>query len=78
MPRIRCYFEDCIFLDEGYCTAAEVEIDPDQGCLTYRPASEALGEEWEEEEGLLDEEDLLAEEDFLEDEDEDLWDDDDL
>jgi len=76
MPRIRCHFEDCIFLDERYCTAAEVEIDPDQGCLTYRPASEVLGEEWEEED-LLAEEDLLDEEDFL-DEDEDLWDDDEL
>ena len=76
MPRIRCHFEDCIFLDERYCTAAEVEIDPDQGCLTYRPASEVLGEEWEEED-LLAEEDLLDEEDFL-DEDEALWDDDEL
>ncbi|HEY59034.1 MAG TPA: hypothetical protein G4O04_10995 [Anaerolineae bacterium] len=76
MPRIRCHFEDCIFLDDGYCTAAEVEIDPDQGCLTYRPASEVLGEEWEEED-ILAEEDLLDEEDFL-DEDEDFWDDDEL
>ncbi len=75
MPRIRCHYEDCIFLDEHYCTAAEVEVDSDQGCLTYRPASEVLDEAWEEDD-LLNEEDLLEEEDFLE--DEDLWDDEDL
>lgn len=37
MPRIRCRYPDCIFLDEGYCTAAIVEVDPNQGCLTYKP-----------------------------------------
>ncbi len=68
MPKIRCYYEDCIFLDEGYCTAAAVEIDPNQGCLTYKPVGEFLDEEgeWlEEEEAFLDE--------SLEDE---LWDED--
>ncbi len=74
MPRIRCRYEDCIFLDEHYCTAAEVEIDPDQGCLTYRPASEVLGDDWEDEDLLAEDEDLL-DEDFLDDE-EDLWEED--
>jgi hypothetical protein len=68
MPRIRCHYTDCIFLDEGYCSAAAVEFDPDTGCATYSPvdgpAAEAEWEdeeeleEWEEEEG--DEDDLWA------------------
>ena len=49
MPRIKCHYADCVFLDEGYCSAAAVEIDPDAGCNTYSPSEEAA-EEWEEEE----------------------------
>ncbi len=75
MPRIRCRYEDCIFIDEGYCMAAEVEIDPDQGCLTYRPASEVMEAGWEEEEDLLAEEDLI-DEDFLD--EESLWEEDEV
>ncbi len=37
MARIRCLYPDCIFLDEGYCTAAIIQLDPNQGCLTYKP-----------------------------------------
>ena len=29
MPRIRCHYIDCVFLDEGYCAAAAVELDPE-------------------------------------------------
>lgn len=69
MPRIRCHYSDCVFLDEGYCSAAAVEIDPDTGCATYSPADGAASEaEWEEEEELeeweeeeTDDEDLWAE-----------------
>ncbi len=65
MPRIRCHYVDCIFLDEGYCSAAAVEFDADTGCATYAPNEEAAGaaleeeelEEWEEDE-LEDEENL--------------------
>ncbi len=70
MPRIRCAYEDCVFLDDHYCTAAEVEIDPDRGCLTYKPTSELLND-WDEDDDLLDD-DLLDDDDFL---DDDLWDD---
>ncbi len=58
MPRIRCHYSDCVFVDEGYCSAAAVEIDPDTGCATYSPtdpAAAAAGwdseetDEWEEE-----------------------------
>ena len=36
MPRIRCLYGDCVFLDEGYCSAATIQLDPDLGCQTYR------------------------------------------
>lgn len=74
MPRIRCFYLDCIFLDEGYCSAAAVEIDPDTGCATYSPSEDGAAEdEWEEEE--LEEWEEESEED-----DDELWldDDDDL
>jgi hypothetical protein len=74
MPRIRCHYTDCVFVDEGYCSAAAVELDPDTGCATYSPTEEAAAkaDDWEEEEELeeWDEEDPEEEEDFL-DEDED-------
>ena len=38
MPRIKCHYIDCVFVDEGYCSAALVEIDPDTGCDTYSPS----------------------------------------
>jgi len=79
MPRIRCHYLDCVFLDDGYCGAAGVEIDPDEGCLTYSRSSdiEDAGEAWEEDDELeeLDEwDDLEFDED---EEDDDLWVDDD-
>ena len=52
MPRIRCRYIDCIFIEEGLCGAEAVEIDPDEGCLTYTELNEislAEDEEWEEE-----------------------------
>lgn len=70
MPRIKCHYVDCVFLDEGYCSAAAVEIDPDTGCATYSPSEDAAhGEEWEED---LEE----WEEDDADDEDDELWDED--
>jgi len=58
-----------VFLDEGYCSAAAIELDPDTGCATYSPSDEAAAaEDWEEEEEEW-------EEDEAEDEDDELWDD---
>lgn len=68
MPRIKCHYIDCVFVDEGYCSAAAVEIDPDTGCNTYSP-SEDMEDEWEEESEWEEEEE---EEDDLWDEDDDL------
>ncbi|MFZ5909835.1 MAG: hypothetical protein ACOYYU_07465 [Chloroflexota bacterium] len=67
MPRIRCHYLDCVFIDEGYCSAAAVEIDPDTGCATFSPLEGAAeDEDWEDEE-------LEEWEDDGEEEDEDLW-----
>lgn len=71
MPRIRCFYTDCVFLDENYCTAVRIELDPTEGCLTYKVSTP--DEEWEEEEWLDEEEELWEDEDW---EDDDLWDED--
>jgi hypothetical protein len=73
MPRIKCHYADCVFLDEGYCSAAAVELDPDTGCVTYSPTDEAAlaDDEWDEEES-----DEWDDED-LDEEDDDEWDDED-
>ncbi len=69
MPRIRCHYMDCVFLDEGYCSAAAVEFDPDSGCMTYSPNAEAEADDsWDEEE--LDEWEEVEDE---EEEEEDAW-----
>jgi hypothetical protein len=69
MPRIRCHYPDCVFLDEGYCGAAAVELDADVGCMTYSRVEDAdVEEEWEEEEDPEDWEEVE-----LDEEDEDLW-----
>jgi len=62
-----------VFLDDGYCGAAAVEVDPDMGCMTYARADDAEVEnEWEEEEDELEELDEWDDMD-VDDEDEDLW-----
>ena len=68
MARIRCHYADCVFLDDGYCSAAAIELDPDTGCATYTP-TEAAKEDWNEEEDSDEWEDDDAEE-----EEEDSWD----
>jgi hypothetical protein len=64
MPRIRCQYMDCVFLEDGYCGTSSVELDPDEGCLTYTHIGDVPDDEdWEEAE--LDE--------FWEEDDEDLY-----
>lgn len=56
MPRIRCHYADCVFLEEGYCAAAATELDPEEGCLTYAPTGEVSPEDaWEDNESLEEE-----------------------
>ncbi len=67
MPRIKCHYVDCVFLDEGFCSAAAVEFDPDTGCVTFSPADGTKeDDDWDEEE-----ETEWEEEDLDEDEDDD-------
>ena len=70
MPRIRCHYVECVFLDDGYCGAAAIEVDPDVGCMTYSRADdvEVDEEEWGEEE-----EDLEEWEDLEGEEEDDIW-----
>jgi hypothetical protein len=72
---------DCIFLEENFCGAAAIELDPDAGCLTYSQTEEAgTAENWEEEEEEDLEEDWEDEEEGFEVEDEDedeSWEDED-
>jgi len=80
MPRIRCHYEDCIFLEDGYCGAAAIELEPEAGCLTYTRVDEAedkVADDWEEEEEFEDELEDESE-DYYDDEDEDeTWEDED-
>jgi hypothetical protein len=74
MPRIRCHYLDCVFLDDGFCSAAQVELDTDTGCMTYSPSEEEASEvDWDEEELEEWDEELEDEEDddsWLDEEDE--------
>jgi len=63
MPRIKCHYVDCVLIDEGFCSAAAVEIDPDTGCNTYSPTEEIEEDEWEEEEEEWEEDDLWEDDD---------------
>lgn len=76
MPRLRCFYEDCIHLEKGFCSAALVELDPDDGCLTFsddpadlvvaveEEAEEEIEESWDDE-GFEELEDLdLEDEDY--------------
>jgi len=87
MPRIRCNYEGCIHLEGTLCTADEIELDQELGCLTFSQVEEdavasvdsEVEEEWEDV-AEDDEDDDEADDwdDLDEDEDEDDdWDDDD-
>lgn len=78
MPRIRCNYEGCIHLEDGLCTADEIELDQELGCLTFTQVEEVEIEELDAD--LVDdveEEDEEEEEEWEEELDEDDDDDDD-
>jgi hypothetical protein len=86
MPRIRCNYEGCIHLEGTLCTADEIELDQELGCLTFSQVEEdavagidsEIEEEWVGEVEEDDEDDEADDWDDLdEDEDEDDDDDDD-
>ena len=69
MPRIRCHYTNCVFVDDGHCSAAQVEFDPDTGCGTFSPNDSSLENDWEDKEDEWDEE--------IEEDEDELWLDDD-
>lgn len=74
MPRIRCRYVDCIYLESGFCGTDQIDLDPELGCLTYTQEEEDLGidkEEGWEEKKVLDEEEEEEEEEWDEEELED-------
>lgn len=73
MPRIRCHYIDCVFIDDGYCSAAAVEFDPDVGCMTFSRATDLEEDDWEDPEKELEDWDDID----LEEDDDELWLDDD-
>lgn len=73
MPRIRCHYIDCVFLDDGYCSAAAVEFDPDTGCATFSPTEEAAKEaDWEEELEEWEEDESDEDEEWADDEEDEI------
>ncbi|NOZ29126.1 MAG: hypothetical protein GXP39_13900 [Chloroflexi bacterium] len=65
MPKVRCPQRRCVFWEDDYCSAEEIELDPEQlSCLTM--------EEFED--GIVDDEEMWDDEDLLD--DEDIWPDD--
>jgi hypothetical protein len=77
MPRIRCRYIDCVYLEDGFCSTPTIDLDPDEGCIKYTRMGDVPDDEWEEEEEL----DQIWEEDegdlYL-DEDDDWFEEDDM
>jgi len=53
MARIRCKYIGCSYLDQGLCSASLIDLDPDEGCLTFTPIGDPFDDDeddWEEDE----------------------------
>jgi len=72
MPRIRCHYNDCVFVDNGYCSAAAVELDPETGCATFAPNDDAASKD----ENLEEEEQEELEGEEIDEEEDDTWEED--
>lgn len=73
MPRIRCHYSDCVFIDDNYCAAAAIELDPENGCLTYSSSEDPeVDDDFEDELDGMEEEDF-EDEDFEDDEDDEEY-----
>lgn len=84
MPRIRCNYEGCIHLEGGLCTADDIDLDQELGCLTFSQVEEeeiavvdGLEDEWADDEVATAEDEDEDEEEDWEDLDEEEDDDDD-
>ena len=54
MPPIRCRYSDCLNIEEGFCAAGSIELDPEDGCLTYEPTGEIQVADWGDDEAFDD------------------------
>ena len=70
MPRIRCNYEGCIHLEGNFCTASEIELDQELGCLTFSQVEEEEIAGVEEEMEEIEEEEEWEEEEVEEEEEE--------
>ena len=54
MPRIRCLYIGCIHLDNGFCSAPVIELDPDEGCHTFSQTSADIydDDDWDDDDEL--------------------------
>ncbi len=76
MPKVKCPAAACVYWDDGYCSAEEIVLDPeDLSCTTFEELSDLELEEDEFEEGVWDEDEDYSLEDLeaQEEEDEDEW-----
>ncbi|MFB0547224.1 MAG: hypothetical protein ACETWB_09965 [Anaerolineae bacterium] len=57
MTRVRCRQSVCIFWDNRICTADEIELDPEHGCLTFEELEDLIDDEdeWDDDDELDDE-----------------------
>lgn len=63
MPRVKCPAQSCVFWEDDYCMAEEIELDPDDlSCMTYEEIGDLeLDEDEELEEDLWEEEEISLE-----------------
>jgi hypothetical protein len=53
MARIRCKYIGCTLLDNGICSATTVELDPDEGCLTFSVITDPFeDDDWDDEDDM--------------------------
>jgi len=73
MPRVKCPASSCVFWDEGYCTAEEIELDSeDLACITFEELGDIELDEEDLEEEEWEEEDIALE-DLEDEEDDEEW-----
>lgn len=61
MAVVRCRMTDCVNWDEGYCSAARINIDDGGVCLTYATLDDPLEEHEQEPEWEIEAEDEASE-----------------
>lgn len=73
MPRVRCFSEGCVYWEQGFCAADEIELDIQDGCLQFIQMENVSleDEDWED---LFDDQEGFLDDDEEENEDENDYD----